>query len=57
MMCLGSQVVDIKLTIIAKTFCAPLDIRKLIVQVDVKHFARASRTNLVNVMFINVRKT
>jgi hypothetical protein len=56
-MCLGSQAVDIKSTIITKTSCAPLDIRKLIVQVVVKHFARASCTNLVNVMFISVRIT
>lgn len=57
MMCLGSQMVDIKLTIITKTSCGPLDICKLIVQVVVKHFAWGSCTNLVNVIFINVKKT
>jgi hypothetical protein len=55
--CFGSQLMDIKLTTIAKISWAPLDIHKSKVWVVVKHSTKAGYTNLVKVMFTKERRT
>jgi len=51
MTCFGYELMDRKLTTITKTSWPPLDIYKSKVQVEVKHFAKPSCTNLVEVVF------
>jgi len=55
--CFGSELMDRKLTTIAKTSWAPLDIHKSKVQVAVKHSTKANCTNSVEVVFTKEGRT
>ncbi len=54
---LGSQLVDKKLTTIAKTLWAPFNIQRLKVHVVDKNLAKANCTYTIKVYFINVKRT